>query len=142
MQVDRTFKLSLEHDTWQYEKENSIPLVFTCNFSFRNLSTVLRNNFNILYSDAEVRKVFTPSSCVAYRSARNLKVRSKDYPFERTVGSSKCGSKWWQVCLNVSETDVSESFQTKRQYKINHHLSCNDKCLIYLPVLRLVGCRL
>ena len=25
-----------------------------------------------------------------------------------------------------------ESFQTKKQYKINHNLNCNDKCLVYL----------
>ena len=36
------------------------------------------------------------------------------------------------MCLNVSETDVFQSFQTKEQYKINHQLNCNDKCLIYL----------
>ena len=36
------------------------------------------------------------------------------------------------MCLNVSETDIVQSFQTKEQYKINHQLNCNDKCLIYL----------
>ena len=34
--------------------------------------------------------------------------------------------------LNVSETDVFQLFQTKEQYKTNHQLNCNDKCLIYL----------
>ena len=66
-------------------------------------------NFNILYSDLEIRKIFTPSPFVAYRSARNLKsflVRSKVYPLERKVGSSKGGSKRCQVSLNVSETDI------------------------------------
>ena len=122
--------------------ENGIPLVITYNSTFRNLSTTLRKNFNILYSDAEVRTVFTPSPFVASRSARNLKsflVRSKVYLLERTVGSSKCGSKRWQVCLNVSETDIFWSFQTKRQYKINHHLDCNDKCLICLLSCKICG---
>ena len=67
---------------------------------------------------------------VAYRSARNFKsflVRSKVYPLERPLGSLKCGSKSCQVCLNVSETNIFESFQTEKQYKINHHLHCNDK---------------
>ena len=76
--------------------ENGIPLVVTYNPTFRNLSTTMRKNFNILYSDAEVRTVFTPSPFVAYSSARNLKsflVRSKVYLLERTVGSLKCGSK-------------------------------------------------
>ena len=77
-----------------------------------------------------------------YRSARNLKsflVRSKVYLLERTTGSSKCGSKTCQVYLNVSETDSFESFQTKRQYKVNYHHDCNDKCLIYLPSCKICG---
>ena len=77
-----------------------------------------------------------------YRTARNLKrflVRSKVYPLERTAGSSKCGSKRCQVYLNVSETDIFESFQTKRQYKINYHHDCNDKCLIYLLSCKICG---
>ena len=44
---------------------------------------VLRKNFNILYSDAEVRKIITPSLFVACKSALNLNsflVRSKVYP--------------------------------------------------------------
>ena len=88
--------------------------------------------FNILYSDAEVRTVFTPSPFVAYRSAQNLKsfLVKPIYPLERTVGSSKCGSKRCQVCLYVSETDIFESIQTKHHCKINHHLDCNDKYLI------------
>ena len=61
------------------------------------------------------------------------------YPLETTVGSSRCGSKRCQVCLNVSETAIFEYFQTKRQYKINHHHDCNDKCLIYLLSCKICG---
>ena len=43
------------------------------------------------------------------------------------------------MCLNVSETDVFQSFQTKKQYKINHQLNCNDKCLIYLLSCKVCG---
>ena len=128
-QRDRTFRLPLKYDTQQNNIESGIPLVVTYNPAFSNLSTALRKNFNILYSDAEIRMAFTPSSFVAYRSAQNLKsflVRSKVYPLERTVGSSKCSSKRCRVCLNVSETNIFESFQVKKQYKINHHLDCND----------------
>ena len=116
-QVERAFRLPLENDTQQNKMENGMALVVTYSPAFRNLSTTLQKKFNILYSDAEVRKAFTPSPFVAYRSARNLKnffVRSKVYPLERTVGSSKCVSKRCQVCPNVSETDIFESFQTKR----------------------------
>ena len=122
--MDRAFRLPLKDNTQQNKVECGIPLVLTYNPAFRNLSTTLLKNSNILYSDAEVRTVFTPSSFVAYRSARNLTsflVRSKVYLLEKTVGSF-------------------ESFQTKKQYKINHQLDCNDKCLIYLLSCKI--CRL
>ena len=57
---------------------------------------MLWKNFNILYSDAEVRKIFTTSSFVAYKSARHCKrflVRSKVYQLERTISFSKFGYK-------------------------------------------------
>ena len=134
-QMDGELRLSLKHDTQQNKIESGIPLVVTYNPPFRNLSTTLQKNFNILYSDVEVRMVFTRSPFVAYKSARNLQsflIRSKVCPLERTAGSSKCSSKRHQVCLNVSETDIFEPFQTKEQHNINHHLDCSDKCLIYL----------
>ena len=68
-QVDRVFRLSLEHDTQQNKNKNGIPLVITYNAAFRNLSTTLQKSFNILYPAAKVRTVFTPSPFVAYRSA-------------------------------------------------------------------------
>ena len=43
------------------------------------------------------------------------------------------------MCLNINETDTFESFQTKQKYKINHHLNCNDKCLIYLLSCKICG---
>ena len=63
-------------------------------------------------------------------------VRSKIYLLERKVSSTKCNGKVCQVCLNNKETDTFESFQTKKKNasKINHHLDCNDKCLIYCLV--------
>ena len=71
-QVDRAFRLPLEHDTQENKQENGIPLNVTHNPAFRNLSTILWKNFNIFYSDAELRGVFMPSPFVAYRSTQNL----------------------------------------------------------------------
>ena len=73
--------------------------------------------------------MFTPTQFVSVRSARNVKsflVRSKVYPLDRKVGSEKCNGRHCLVCLNVSETDTFESFKTKKQYKINRNLNCND----------------
>ena len=40
-----------------------------------------------------------------------------------------------QISLNVSETDTSEYFQKKGQYKIKHHLDC----LMYLLSCQICG---
>ena len=66
-------------------------------------------------------------------------VRSKVYSLDRNVGSEKCNGKGCLACLNVVETDTFESFQTKKQSKINHNLNCNDKCLIYLLSCKICG---
>ena len=69
-QVDRTFRLPLEHNNQKNKNANGIPLAITYNPAFRNLSTTLQKNFNILYLDAEVRTIFTSSPFVAYRRAQ------------------------------------------------------------------------
>ena len=72
-QMDRAFRLLVKHDTQQNKIESGISLVVTYNPAFSNLSTTSRKNYNILYSDVEVRTVFMPSPFVAHRSARKLK---------------------------------------------------------------------
>ena len=86
--------------------------------------------------------MFSPLPFVSFRSTRNLQsclVRSKIYPLERKVASENFKSKRCLVCLNVSETDVFQSFQNMKQYKINHQLTCNDKCLIHLLSCKVCG---
>ena len=60
-QIDRAFRRPLKPDTMQNKIESGIPLVVTYNPAFRNLSTTLWKNFNILYSDVEARMVLMPS---------------------------------------------------------------------------------
>ena len=123
-------------------KENGVPLVLTYNPNFNNLSFLIRKNLQFLYADPETKRVFTPAPFVSLRSARSLKsflVRSKLYTLDRKVGSAKCNGKRCQACLNINETDPFGSFQTKQTYKINHHLNCNDKCLIDLLSCNVCG---
>ena len=54
------------------------------------------------------------------------------YALERKRGFYKCGNFRWLVCDNIEETDTFTSTVTGEPFKINHHLCCNDKCLIYL----------
>ena len=77
----------------------------------------------------------TPSTMVSYRSARKLSsylVRAKLYPLEKKRDSYKCDKMRCLVCNNIEETDTFTSTGTGETIKINHHLCCNDKYLIYL----------
>ena len=123
-QVEKALRLT-PSDENNSKEVNGVPLVVTYNPAFKNLFQVIRKNLQLLYADEEVKKVFSPAPFVSFRSTRHLKsylIRSKIYPLERKVGSEKCKSKRCLVCLNVSETNVSQSFQAKEQYKINHQL--------------------
>ena len=137
VQVNRALRseANVKERDRKHMKENGVPLVVTYNLNFKNLRILIRKNLQFLYADPETKRVFMPAPFVSFQSVRNLKsflVRSKVYLLERKVGSAKCNGKHCQVCLNINETDTFESFQTKQKYKINHHLNCNDKCLIYL----------
>ena len=59
-------------------------------------------------------------------------MRAKLYPLDRVVGSTKCGKKRCEVCVNVSETNSFTSNVTGETHKTNHKLNCDDNCLIYL----------
>ena len=61
-----------------------------------------------------------------------MKTCSKLYPLEQKRVSYKCGSSRCQVCNSIEEIKTFSSTVTGESYKINHHRSCNDKCLIYL----------
>ena len=114
----------------------------TYNPTFKSLFQVLRKNLQLLYADEQVKKVFSPALSISFTSMRKLRsylVRSKIYLLGRKVVSEKCKSKRCLVCLNVSETNVLQSFPTKKQYKINHQLNCNDECLIYLLSCKVCG---
>ena len=140
-QVARAFQSTSNNsaNNSKREKEIGIPLVTTYHPRLKDLSSLIKRNLQYLYADQEV---YTPAPFLSFRSARNLKsflVRSKVYPLDRKVGSEKCNGKRCLVCLNVVETDTFESFQTKRQYKINHNLNCNDEFLIYLLLCKICG---
>ena len=72
-----------------------------------------------------------PSSRTSRQRCSYL-VRAKLYPLERTVGSRKCSKKRCEVCENVQNSDTFQSSVTTETFKINHQLTCDDKCLVYL----------
>ena len=57
---------------------------------------------------------------VSFRSPRKTSsylARAKLYPLDRVVGSTKCGKKRCEVCMNVSETNTFTSNVTGETYK-------------------------
>ena len=90
----------------------------------------------------ETKKVFSPRPMVSFRSPRKRSsylARAKLYPLDRVVGSTKCGKKRCEVCMNVSETNTFTRYVTGETYKINHKLTCDDNCLIYLSSCKYCG---
>ena len=76
--------------------EQRVP--FYCNISSERLklkNLELKNFQLFLYSENEVKSVFSSAPMVSYRSARKIKkyiVRSKLYPIDRKVGSYRYGN--------------------------------------------------
>ena len=90
---------------------------------------------HILYQDESVKGVFTPPPMVSCRIARKLSsylVRAKLCHVGKKRGSYKCDNLRCLVCSNIEETKIFTSTVTGELFKINYHLCCNDKCLIYL----------
>ena len=85
-----------------------MPFVATHHLKLKDLSKLIKNLQLFLYSDSEVRRVFSPAPLLSHRSARKIKdyiVRSKLYSIEKKVGSSRCGNPRCQVCTSIQVTD-------------------------------------
>ena len=66
-------------------------------------------------------------------------VRAKLYPLDGVVGSTKCGKKRCEVCMNFSKMNTFTSNVPSETYKINHKRTCDDNCLIYLLSCKCCG---
>ena len=75
-QVNRALRSeeNVKEKDGQHMKENGVPLVLAYNPNFNNLSFLIRNTLQFLYTDPETIRVFTPPLFVSFRSARNLKI--------------------------------------------------------------------
>ena len=119
-----------------------IPFVVMYHPQLKNLGRIINKNIYLLNMNEETKKVFSPRPMVLFRSPRKISsylVRAKLYPLDRVVGSTKCGKKRCEVCMNVSETNTFTSNVTGETYKINHKLNCDDNCLIYLLSCKCCG---
>ena len=99
------------------------------------MNKVILKYLHLLYMDNEVKRVFTPTPMISFRSSRKLSsylVRSKLYLTKRTLRSFKCGGKRCEVCINDNETSTFNSTITEENYIIKHRFDCNERCLVYL----------
>ena len=87
-----------------------IPFVVTYHPQLKNLGRRINQNIYLLTMNEETKKVFSPRPMVSFSSPRKINsylVRAESYPLDKVVGSTKCGKKRCEVCVNVSETMVS-----------------------------------
>ena len=121
---------------------NRISFVPTYHLKVKDLGILIEDFLPFLYSDEEVKRVFSPPPIASHRSARKIKdhiVRSKLYPVERSVGCQGCRGSRCQICENIKVNDTFTSFTTKNTYMISHSFDCNNKCLIYLFTCKTCG---
>ena len=121
--------------------EKGVPFVVSDHLILNSLIKIIRDNVYLLNMNEEVRKTFSPGPMASFRSARKLSsyfVRTKLYPLQRKVGSSKCGKGQCEVCNKVTGTSIFSSTVTGDTFKINHSPNCDDKCLIYLVTCKSV----
>ena len=85
--------------------------------------------------DDKYKDTSIPGRMVSFRAARKLSsylVRAKLYSLERIVGSRKCSKKRCEVWENVQNSDTFRSSVTSETFQINHQLTRDKKCLVYL----------
>ena len=80
-------------------------------------------------ADNKIKNLFSLRPMASFRGARKLSsylVRGKVHPLESKIGSSSCGKKRCQFCLNVTESDSFTSTTA------NNLFNCSERCLVYL----------
>ena len=66
-------------------------------------------------------------------------MQSNICPLVRVIGSTKCQNKRFQVCYNIRESDLFQSYHLNTEYKTNHKFHCNDKCFVHLLTCKVCG---
>ena len=93
----------------------------------------MNKNFNLLNMNEETRKVFLQRSIASFYSHEisDYLMRTNLSSLDRMLGSTKCGRKRCEVCMNLSWLNKFTSNVTRETNNINHKLDYDDNCLIY-----------
>ena len=105
-----------------------MPLVITYHPLLKSVDKMIQNHFYLLYTDNEIKKVFSLTPMFSFKNARKLRsylVRAKLYTLYRS--ERRCKKPRCKVCVNVIKTDTFTSIVTSKTYKINHHFDCDEK---------------
>ena len=81
----------------------------------------------------EGKNLFLPGPMVSFTSASKLRsylVTAKLHPLHRKVRSKKCAKNRCGIWDYVTDTDTYTSTVTRKSFKINHQLNCDDRCII------------
>ena len=73
----------------------------------------------------KTKKVFSPRPMISFRSPRKVSgylVKAKLHRLDRILGSTRCGQKCCEVCVNVSETNTFISNFTGESNKKTHKI--------------------
>lgn len=117
-------------------------MVVTFHPCLSGLSKLLHKHLLWLYTDEDVKRVFTSVPFVSFQLGYNLRnhlVRAKVHPIEWNRGSFKCAKKACKTCLNAHVTSTFKASIDKKKYKINHDLCCDDQCIVYLLTCKICG---
>ena len=109
-----------------------VPFLVTYHLSLNFLHNIIRDDTYLLYMNEDVKNLFIPGPMISFGRARKLSsylVRVKLYPLHRKVGSRKCAKS---LCDYMSDTDTFTSNASGESFEINHHLNCDDRCIINL----------
>ena len=110
-----------------------VPLVLTYNPFNVGTRRILLDNFNILSSDPETRRIFPEPPLVSYRRERNLSdilVHSADAsPSPTAAGSLRCRRPPCQTCKHITPQTCLQG--PKSTHNIPDHFTCQSENVVY-----------
>ena len=103
----------------------------------KHIGKIIKDNWAIIESDANLRQVFPEPPQISFRRAPTLRdklvhnflppTRNESW-LKRPIGCYKCMN--CPHCSNVQQTKTFIDFKTKKLYKINDFINCNTTFVI------------